>query len=101
MGHGWLEVRFVMVADILVIKMTSSFCCTVLLMWSGHGPCASIHHTSHRLINWQFWHVVVQVSYGPTIKGAHSPDERCLVPTVTPFWDLTLKVLDKLADRRP
>jgi len=33
------------------------------------------------------------ISYGPTIKGAHSPDERLLISTVGKFWDLTLKVL--------
>jgi dipeptidase D len=33
------------------------------------------------------------ISYGPTIKGAHSPDERLLIPTVGKFWDLTLDVL--------
>ncbi len=41
-----------------------------------------------------------QVSFGPTIKGAHSPDERCQISTVPPFWDLTLRVLGKLADRK-
>ncbi|KAG1658662.1 hypothetical protein FOA52_007868 [Chlamydomonas sp. UWO 241] len=40
------------------------------------------------------------VSYGPTIRGAHSPDERVLVSTVAPFWDLTLAVCSALADRR-
>ncbi|MBK7173423.1 MAG: aminoacyl-histidine dipeptidase [Bacteroidales bacterium] len=33
------------------------------------------------------------ISYGPTIKGAHSPDERLLISTVGKFWDLTLEVL--------
>jgi len=33
------------------------------------------------------------ISYGPTIKGAHSPDERLLISTVTKFWELTLEVL--------
>jgi len=37
------------------------------------------------------------VSFGPTIKGAHSPDERVQISTVEPFWKLTLAVLDKLA----
>eukprot|EP00891_Asterochloris_glomerata_P009602 jgi/Astpho2/9602/Aster-03874 len=40
------------------------------------------------------------VSYGPTIRGAHSPDERVDVTTVEPFWNLTLKILEKLADSR-
>ncbi len=33
------------------------------------------------------------ISYGPTIKGAHSPDERLKIDTVQMFWDLTLDVL--------
>ncbi len=33
------------------------------------------------------------VSFGPTIKGAHSPDERLDINTVTKFWELTLDVL--------
>lgn len=33
------------------------------------------------------------ISYGPTIKGAHSPDERLNIETVGKFWDLTLEIL--------
>ncbi len=33
------------------------------------------------------------ISYGPTMRGAHSPDERLEISTVEKFWDLTLEVL--------
>ena len=33
------------------------------------------------------------ISFGPTIKGAHSPDERLEIKTVQMFWDLTLDIL--------
>ncbi len=33
------------------------------------------------------------ISYGPTIKGAHSPDERIEVASAQKFWDLTLDIL--------
>ena len=33
------------------------------------------------------------ISIGPTIKGAHSPDERLHIPTVTKFWDHLLDIL--------
>lgn len=33
------------------------------------------------------------ISYGPTIRGAHSPDERIEIKTVQMFWNLTLEVL--------
>jgi dipeptidase D len=36
------------------------------------------------------------ISYGPTIKGAHSPDERLEIETVQRFWDLTLEVLKNI-----
>ncbi len=40
------------------------------------------------------------VSYGPTIRGAHSPEERVEVATVAPFWEATLRLLGRLAERR-
>lgn len=36
------------------------------------------------------------ISFGPTIKGAHSPDERLKIDTVKMFWDLTLDVLKNI-----
>ena len=36
------------------------------------------------------------ISYGPTIKGAHSPDERLDIPSVLKFWDLTLEILKRI-----
>jgi dipeptidase D len=33
------------------------------------------------------------VSFGPTIKGAHSPDERLNIPSTVKFWELTLEIL--------
>jgi dipeptidase D len=41
-----------------------------------------------------------QVSYGPTILGAHSPDERLEVATVKPFWEATLALMRDLAQAR-
>ncbi len=35
------------------------------------------------------------VSFGPTIKGAHSPDERVSVSSVQKFWKFLLAVLSK------
>lgn len=36
------------------------------------------------------------VSFGPTILGAHSPQERVHIPTVQSFWDLFKEVLKAL-----
>ena len=36
------------------------------------------------------------VSFGPTITGAHSPDESVNIPSVEKFWDLYKSVLAKI-----
>ncbi|MEP5763006.1 MAG: beta-Ala-His dipeptidase [Halieaceae bacterium] len=36
------------------------------------------------------------VSFGPTIRGAHSPRERLEIATVPPFWKLLTAVLERL-----
>jgi len=36
------------------------------------------------------------VSFGPTIKGAHSPDERINIETVDKFWKLLIEVLKNI-----
>jgi len=36
------------------------------------------------------------VSFGPTIRGAHSPDERINIETVDKFWKLLVDVLAKI-----
>ena len=36
------------------------------------------------------------ISFGPTIKGAHSPDERMNIPTVVKFWDLLVDILQEV-----
>jgi len=36
------------------------------------------------------------ISFGPTIKGAHSPDERLEINSVSKFWDLTIEVLKRI-----
>jgi dipeptidase D len=36
------------------------------------------------------------ISFGPTIKGAHSPDERLDIASTKKFWDLLLEVLKRI-----
>ena len=33
------------------------------------------------------------ISYGPTLRGVHSPDEKLLIETVQQVWDLTVEFL--------
>jgi len=39
------------------------------------------------------------VSFGPTIKGAHSPDERLEIKTVQMFWDWLLHILENAPEK--
>lgn len=39
------------------------------------------------------------ISFGPTIKGVHSPDEQVNINSVKKFWDLLLEVLKTLPAR--
>ena len=39
------------------------------------------------------------ISYGPTIKGAHSPDERVSISSVQKFWNYTLEILKQIPER--
>jgi dipeptidase D len=38
------------------------------------------------------------LSFGPTIAGAHSPDERVDVPAVKRFWDLLVAMLERIEE---
>lgn len=40
------------------------------------------------------------ISYGPTMKGVHSPSERLEISTVGKFWKLTLDILQKIAKQK-
>ncbi|MBK9337443.1 MAG: aminoacyl-histidine dipeptidase [Lewinellaceae bacterium] len=39
------------------------------------------------------------ISFGPTITGAHSPDERVHIPAVEKFYDLLKRVLEAMSTR--
>lgn len=39
------------------------------------------------------------VSFGPTLRGVHSPDERMLIPTVDKFWRHLLDVLKNVPSK--
>lgn len=36
------------------------------------------------------------ISFGPTIKGAHSPDEKVSIASVEKFWNFTLEILRQI-----
>ena len=35
------------------------------------------------------------VSFGPTLRSPHTPNERCLIPTVDKYWKFVLKTLER------
>jgi dipeptidase D len=39
------------------------------------------------------------ISFGPTIEGAHSPDERVNIPSVKKFWNYLLETLKNIPER--
>jgi dipeptidase D len=36
------------------------------------------------------------ISFGPTLRGVHSPDERINIGTVEMFWELLVEVLKEI-----
>ena len=40
------------------------------------------------------------ISYGPTLRGVHSPDERIEIESVQAFWDLTLEILKNIPEKK-
>ena len=36
------------------------------------------------------------ISFGPTIKGAHSPDERANIPSAQKYWDFVIEILKNI-----
>lgn len=39
------------------------------------------------------------ISFGPTILGAHSPDEKVSIPSVQKFWRFLLSILENIPDK--
>ena len=36
------------------------------------------------------------ISFGPNIKGAHSPDERAQISSVQKYWNYVLEILKRI-----
>ena len=36
------------------------------------------------------------ISFGPTLQGVHSPDERMHIPAVERFWQHLKRILEKI-----
>jgi dipeptidase D len=33
------------------------------------------------------------ISFGPTMHGVHSPDEKLFIPSIEPFWKFVVELL--------
>lgn len=40
------------------------------------------------------------ISFGPTIKGAHSPDERASISSAQKYWKFVLEILEQIPERK-
>lgn len=40
------------------------------------------------------------ISFGPTIRGAHSPDERASISSVKKYWDYVLEILKNIPEKQ-
>jgi dipeptidase D len=38
------------------------------------------------------------VSFGPTLRGVHSPSEKMHIPAVERFWQQLKRILEKVAE---
>ena len=44
----------------------------------------------------QFYPEMDMISFGPTIRGAHSPDERVQISSVQKYWRFLLETLNRI-----
>ena len=65
----------------------------------GHEPKISAIHAGLEcgVINTSIGGGLDMISFGPTIEGAHSPDERVYVDSVEKIWRYFVRVLDEMA----
>jgi dipeptidase D len=40
------------------------------------------------------------ISFGPTIHGAHSPDERASIKSSQKFWKFVLEILENIPEKK-
>ena len=66
----------------------------------GHEPAVKVIHAGLEcgILGSKYPHLDM-ISFGPTIRGAHSPDERVELATVEEFWHLLRALVEALASR--
>lgn len=63
----------------------------------GKEPCVrAIHAGLECGLIYEKFKGIDMISFGPTIRGAHTPEEKVEIRTVQKFWDLLLDVIGKI-----
>lgn len=63
----------------------------------GHEPVVrSIHAGLECGLFLEKYPYLDMVSFGPTLRGVHSPDERINIPSVQKFWDHLINILKRV-----
>jgi len=63
----------------------------------GKDPCVrAIHAGLECGLIYEKFKGIDMISFGPTIRGAHTPDEKIEIKTAQMFWDLLLDVIDNI-----
>lgn len=64
----------------------------------GHPPAVEAIHAGLECGILSVKYPAMQlVSFGPSIKGAHTPEERLCISSVQPYWDATVGILEAIA----
>lgn len=89
---GWLPDRDSRILALLLSRYEALFGASPKVI-AGHGglECGILkNHYPH----------MDMISFGPTILGAHSPDERASIPSVQKFWELLRDVLAHIPEEK-
>jgi dipeptidase D len=65
-------------------------------LFSEHPKITAIHAGLECGLFLEKYPNLDMISFGPTVYGAHSPDERLHIPSVTKFWDLLVEILKRI-----
>ncbi|AWX13556.1 cytosol nonspecific dipeptidase [Mergibacter septicus] len=84
-------------ANAPIVKLTQQLYQQIL----GRDCAVKVIHAGLEcgLIN-QAYPTMEMVSIGPTILGAHSPDERCHIPAVATYWQLLTRLLATIPSKK-
>lgn len=68
-------------------------------LFGKHAEVKAIHAGLECGLFLQKYPELDMISFGPTIKGAHTPDERIEIETVSKFWKFLLEMLERAPEQ--